>query len=461
MATGNCGVSPAPMNHDYVGQLCTYWDCIMPHDGLPWSWNTMAELLDHIDRVVPAMNVVQLVGHGTIRINAMGYERRAPSAEELKTMRAQVRQALDEGAHGLSYGLGYVPGIWADTDELIEVARDLRECGGRITVHLRGQTAFMELSVKEMIRVAETTGVPLQFSHFVPYDEGYTEQFFKAYEATEEARSRGVNIGYDLLAYAVASTTVAMLYPAWMFEGGMPAFFERLRDEKTRERLADEFRHGEARWPTWETGTWADHRYDEEIGWSNHRFYGFRKPEHQRYEGLNLEAIAEDLGKNPFDALFDLTLDEGGRLYYTAGPHDDEGYDMAIGIFLKLPHMAFMTDAVGIGRRARHPSHYGSYPRFIGRHVREWETFTLEEAVRKSTSLPAAQIGLKDRGILREGACADIVIFDSDRLADRASFARPYQYSEGIESVIINGVPVWHEGRYRHDRPAGRVVRRT
>jgi N-acyl-D-amino-acid deacylase len=461
VVAGNCGFSPAPVNRSFVDDVASYWDCILPRDGLSWAWASMAELFDHLESVGPLVNIAQLVGHGIIRINTMGYDRSPASPEQLKAMRAQVRTALEEGAIGLSYGLGYVPGVWADTDELIEVGRDLPEFGGRITVHLRGQTVFMENSVREMIRVAETIGVPLQISHFVPYDPDYADCFFKAYEATEEARNRGMEIGYDLLAYGVASTTICMIYPPWMFEGGMQAFLDRLADVKVRARVIDEIKHWEPKWPTWETGMWPDHRYDDEVGWSDCRLHGFRKPEFQKYDGLNLEAIAEDMDKDPFDALFDLTLDEGARLFFTSGSHDDDGLDNAMGVFLRLPNMSFMTDAVGIGHGARHPSHYGSYARFLGKHVREWETFTLEEAVKKSTSLPAAQLGLKDRGVIREGAHADIVIFDPERIIDRSSFAEPYQYSEGIETVIINGVPVWHEGRFHADAPPGQVIRRS
>jgi N-acyl-D-amino-acid deacylase len=391
----------------------------------------------------------------------MGYEKRPASKDEIKAMRAQIRQALEEGAVGLSYGLGYVPGVWADTQELIDVARDLPEFGARMTVHLRGQTIFMEEAVREMISVAETVGVPLQLSHFVPYDPDCTDKFFKAYMATEEARERGVEIGYDMLPYGVASTTICLIYPPWMFEGGMDAFLERLADPKVRARVVDEMKHWKVEWPTWETGMWPDQGFDEEEGWSSCRLYGFRGGERQRYEGLNLEAIAEDMGKDQFEALFDLTLEENGRLFYTSGSHDDIGLDEAIGAFLRLPNMSFMTDAVGMGHKSPHPSHYGSYPRFIGRHVRDWGTFTLEEAIAKSTSLPARQLGIKDRGVLREGAHADVVIFDPDRVIDKASFAEPYQASEGIETVIINGEPVLHEGIFRADEPSGQIITRS
>jgi N-acyl-D-amino-acid deacylase len=460
MVTGNCGFSPAPINHDYREQLSTYWNCILPDGGLSWKWKTMADFLGHLESVAPVLNIAQLVGHGVIRINLLGYVRRRPSADELRSMRDQVRRSVEEGAHGLSFGLGYIPGVWADTEELIEVARDLSEYKGRITVHMRNQSGFIGKSVEEMIRVAETTDVPLQLSHYVPFDAEYIEQFYKSYEATEAARERGVEIGYDMLPYAVASTTVCMLYPPWMFEDGMERFFGRLEDSKIRERLQYEFRHHTPVWPSWETGTWPAHEYSDEVGWSRHRIFGFRRPEYRRYEGMNLQAIADDLNKDPFETLFDITIEERGRIYYTSGFYDDEGFDMALGGVLSLPHMSFMTDAVGIGRHAQHPSHYGTFPRFLGRHVRKWETYTLEEAVRKCTSLPAAQLGLKGRGVIQDGASADIVIFDADRIIDKASFAEPFQYAEGVETVIINGVPVWHEGRYRLDAAAGQVIRR-
>lgn len=461
MVTGNCGASPAPMNPDYLDQIATYWDCILPRSGLPWNWRTMREYLDHLETIRPALNIAQLVGHGTVRVNVMGYAPRRATPSETGAMREQVRQSLEDGALGLSYGLGYVPGVWARTDELIEVARDLPGFGGHITVHLRGQTEFFERAVEEMIRVAETVGAPLQLSHFVPFAADYTEQFFNAYEATERARKRGVEIGYDLLPYAVSSTTLLSLYPPWMFEDGLPAFFERLKNPKVRERLLHEFKTRGPEWPTWKTGTWPDHRYDKEAGWSRHRLHGFRKPENRKYEGVNLEAIAEDMGKDPFEALFELTLVENGRLYYTAGFHDDDGFDMAMGVFLRLPNMSCMTDSVGIGHRAPHPSIYGAFPRFLGRHGRDWATFSLEEAVRKCTSLPARQLGLPDRGVLREGAFADIVIFDRDKINDKAAFARPFLYPEGIETVIINGAPVWFDGQYRADSPAGHVITRN
>lgn len=453
MVTGNCGVSPAPLNPSCLDHFDTYWDCILPRQGLPWNWTTMEEFLERLASVRPILNVAQLVGHGTIRINTMGYDSRSPSPGEMAVMRAAARQSMEEGALGLSFGLGYIPGTWAQTDELIEVARDLPKYDGRITVHLRDQSRFIKPAVDEMISVAEAVGAPLQLSHYVPFDVAYMDEFFKSYEATEAARARGTQIGYDLLPYAVSSTNVLSLYPTHMFEGGLVKFFERLKDLGIRKQLVKEFGK-EPEWPS------PGREYDKEIGWSRHRLHGFRRPEYRRYEGVNLEAIAEDMGKDPFEALFDITLEEQGRLYYTSGFHDDEETDMMLGVCLKLPHMSFMTDAVGIGHRSPHPSHYGAFPRFMGRHVRDWETFSLEEAVRKCTSLPAAQLGLPGRGVIREGARADIVIFDPAKIRDVGSFSRPFQYPEGIQTVLINGVPVWHERRFHTDAPSGEIVRR-
>ncbi|MBI4831907.1 MAG: amidohydrolase family protein [Candidatus Lindowbacteria bacterium] len=149
MVTGNCGASPAPVNHAFVDQLATYWDCICPREGLSWNWSTMAEFLSHLETLRPSVNVAQLVGHGVVRVNVMGFNRRGASRDELRAMRKQIHQALEDGAIGLSFGLGYVPGVWADTEELIEVARDVPNCGGRMTVHLRGQTKHFDRAADE------------------------------------------------------------------------------------------------------------------------------------------------------------------------------------------------------------------------------------------------------------------------------------------------------------------------
>jgi N-acyl-D-amino-acid deacylase len=465
MVTGSCGVSAAPLNRDCIEYLSSYWDCLLPEARLRWDWETVGEFLAQFDRGGSVLNIGQMVGHGSVRICTMGFSSRKPSAEELARMRTIVRQSLEEGAIGVSYGLTYVPGIWADTDELIEVARDLPDFDGLISVHLRSQTVFFEQAVAEMIRVGETLGVPLQLSHYAPYRSEFVDPYLRTFEMTERARERGMRIGYDLLTPPVSSTTICHLFPPWMFENGFSAFLERLADAGIRRRVVDELAR-EPVWPSWETNTLAENMCsyadpDGNPSWMEFRLNGFRRPEHTKYEFETVASIARDLGKDPFEALFDLTLDERGGLFFTGVGVDDDEVDKLAAALFQLPHYSFMTDSVGIGRRARATTIYGTFPRFIGRHVRVWKTFTLEEAIRKCTSLPAQQHGFFDRGVIRRGNRADLVIFDSAKVLDKATFAKPYQYPEGIETVLINGVPVWHEGQLHTEKLSGRVVRRS
>ncbi len=464
MVTGNCGVSPAPFDATNAEHMESYWDCLLPEEGLPWAWNTMGDFLKRLDGSGAVLNLAQLVGHGAVRLWAMGYRPGAPTGEELRTMRALVRESLADGAVGLSYGLSYVPGIWADTEELIEVARDVPDFGGVISVHLRSQGQHIESAVQEMIRVAETVGAPLQLSHYGPFSVEFTEPFFRTLEAVESARERGVRIGCDMVCPPVSSTTVCHFFPAWMFEGGFGPFFDRLADPALRSRLVEEMT-AEPSWPSWETGGLAEslctlRESGGELAWKKYRINGFRTPALTKYEFWSVDAIAEERGTDPYETLFDIILAERARLFFTGVNLDNDDLDRFAGVLYQMPEYSFMTDSVGIGRRARATNIYGTFPRFLGRHAREWNTFSLEEAVRKSTSLPAAQYGLTDRGHLRPGQCADIVVFDPATIRDTATFAQPYQYPEGIPTVLINGVPVWHDGRFDAAAMAGKVIRR-
>jgi N-acyl-D-amino-acid deacylase len=464
MVTGNCGISAAPINPDYADQLAVYWDCLLPRDGLEFSWQTMGEFLGQTQSIPPYLNMAQMVGHSTVRMNVMGFAQRKPTSEEMKAIRNMVRRSLAEGARGLSYGGAYIPGMWADTDEFVEAARDLPEFNGAISVHLRNQTMFIEESVREMIHVAETVGAHLQLSHFAPYDVAYVDQFFRAMDAIEQARNKGLSIGYDMLTPPIGSTTILIMFPPWMFDGGIPKFLERLSDTSVRRDLMDAFNNDAPRWPFWETNTFSDNRFhlaggDADDGWSKIRLNGFRKPENQKYMLASVREIAEDQGKDPYDALFDIIIAEGGRLYHTNGDYDVEALDKEAGVLYGLPHMSFMTDTVGLGHNVRHPGIRGVFPRFIGRHGREWGVFPVEEAVRKATSLPADQYNIRDRGQIRPGYFADLIIFDPDTIIDRSTFDEPFNNPDGISTVIVNGSLMLKDGQFYAGNASGRVLR--
>jgi N-acyl-D-aspartate/D-glutamate deacylase len=468
MITGNCGGSPAPANQRVREFFSAYKPIMLPKQGLSWSWASMGDFLGVVTRQGIPLNMGQLVGHGAVRMHVMGCRPGPPSAEELSAMRSLVRESLEAGALGLSYGLAYIPGLWADTDELIEVGRDLAAHDGVITVHLRNHAHFLQRAVAEMLRVAETLQVPLQISHFAPFGVAYAEQYLKSLEQVNEARDRGMRIGYDLLSPPVSSTTANQLFPAWLFEQGMPGFLSQLADPRVRARVKEDFRR-QPEWPSWENRTWAENTLafvDEEgrPNWLSMRLSGFQEAQNRRFEFQTVRDIAQQLERDPYDALMDLVVEEKGRLYFLGFSSDSidlDDLELACTQLYAMPDYSFMTDSVGIGWGARTPTIYSTFPRFIGRHVRQWKTFTLEEAVRKATSLPAAQYGLPDRGRIETGCRADLVLFDPERILDGASFEQPYRYPDGIEAVIINGVPVWHEGRFDAQASAGQVLTRA
>ena len=266
----------------------------------------------------------------------------------------------------------------------------------------------------------------------------------------------------------MSSTTANQLFPAWLFEQGMPGFLSQLAEPQVRARVKEDFRR-EPEWPSWENRTWAENTLafvDEEgrPNWLSMRLNGFQEPQNRRFEFQTVRDIANQLERDPYDVLMDLVVEEKGQLYFLGFSSDSidlDDLERACTQLYAMPDYSFMTDSVGIGWGARTPTIYSTFPRFIGRHVRQWKTFTLEEAVRKATSLPAAQYSLADRGRIETGHRADLVLFDPEKIIDGASFEQPYRYPDGIETVIINGVPVWHEGRFDAQASAGQVLTRA
>lgn len=464
MVTGNCGVSAAPVTPATVEFLSGYWDSLIPEEGLAWDWQTMGEFLGRFSDTKPIVNLAQMVGHGTVRMNVMGYSAGKANPEQISRMRSMIDQALEQGAFGLSFGLGYVPGLFADSSELIEVGRDLARHNGIMTVHMRNHASLLLKSVEEVIAVADTLQVPLQISHFAPYREEYIEDFFKAHELVQEAKARGALIGFDMLSPPVSSTTACQLFPSLLFMDGFQGFLGKLGDAKTCAYLREETEKT-IQWPPWETNTFTEDMYDLVQGgkvpvWQQYRLNGFRRPENLRFEFRPVEEIAAELNMDVYQALCSLMRAENGRLFFTSTGIDDDELEATAALLYQIPGYSFMTDTVGIGKGARATTRYSTFPRLLGRHVNQFKTFLLEEAVRRCTSLAASQIGLTGRGAIKEGYVADITVFDSDKLIDKASFGQPFQFADGVSTVIINGNLAWHNGNYLPSGPTGEVLRR-
>lgn len=458
---GNCGYSPAPINHDYEETVRTYWNFAFPRDGLKFEWTTMAEFLDHLEKIGQAFNVGILTGHGMLRTNVMGFAARFAEPEEIAEMKRMLRESLEAGSIGLSLGLYYVPGIYAHTDEIMEVSSVLSNFGAPLVPHTRGMSETYAEAVQEVVQIAEELRIPLHISHHGSYVRDDPTVMERANKTIEEARGRGVEIGHDFKPYSTGSTTLLSLFPPEVFDGGLDKFFERLEDPLVRKRIVHGWETVVPAWPNWEHSWWTDNHYHNAFSsWSLICLSGFREEKNRRFENLSVEQIAAALDKDPFETVFDLILEEKGRIIITGGTFDNPMDEEAVAIAASDPNCSICTDIVGGDHTSINPVAYGAFPKVLGRIARDGGYMTIEEAVRKMTSLPAKQMGLKDRGAIRKGAYADITIFNPDTIIDRASFGNPHQPSEGIEYVLINGKVVLEDGTYHADAFAGNVLRK-
>lgn len=404
----------------------------------PWPLDEYAASLE----VAP--NVGFFAGHTWTRKQVLGLDDRAPTPDELEAMVRLVDETMRQGALGLSTGLLYVPANYATTEEVIELARVAARHGGIYVTHMRNEASGLLDSVAETIRIAREAGIPAQIQHHKavgPPQWGWSE---RSLAMIDEARAEGLDVKHDLYPYTASSTGSSVLFPQWALAGGDEAFAARIADPETRARIEAEMRE-----------IWRVDRVGDDL-----RRVQFRTvPSAPEYDGRTLADMAADLGL-PDD------LDSGIRLVielqlaggFSAIYHSMDEADLIR--ILRHPWSMIETDGdpVGYGVGFPHPRSYGAFPRVLARYVRELGVIGLEEAVHKMTAMAADQIGQPDRGRIAEGKLADIVVFDPDTIADRATFTDPHQYSLGVRHLIVNGVPVILDGAFTGARP-GRVLR--
>jgi N-acyl-D-amino-acid deacylase len=459
LVTGNCGYSPAPINPATRPQLETYTAFLRAGD-LPTGWTGFGGYLDYLEDHGTMFNVVPMVAHGALRIHEVGFEGRALTSEEAARMRDQLRRALEEGAWGLSTGLLYAPGIFAPPEEIEDLAAGLRPFDAIYASHIRGSSETLLPATKEVIRVGEVNGVSTQHSHIEAFGRPNWPKIEAIIELHERARERGVDSGFDVIPYIAANTTLLAIFPPWALAGGVDGLLDRLRDADTRQRIQRSIEEDVPGWPCWNPGGWP-HNLVEATGWQNVSIMWVESERNKGLEGRTLADIADERGLHPFDVAADLVLDENGHamaLYFGVSGESDE--EAGLEKLLAHPLAAAESDAILTGRGKPHPAAFGTFPRVLGHFVRERKLFSLEEAIRKSTSLPAQRIGLRHRGTLREGNHADVVIFDPETIADRTTYRRPDAAPAGIDHVLVNGSPVVTDGVVDRRARAGDVVRR-
>jgi N-acyl-D-amino-acid deacylase len=459
LVTGNCGYSPAPINPQTRAEMESYTTFLRAGD-LPAGWTGFGEYLDYVDERGPMFNVVPLVAHGALRIHEVGFAGRELTPDEIARMRDRLRASMEEGAWGLSTGLLYAPGIFAPPDEIEALAAELAPFGGLYASHIRGSSETLLSATKEVIRVGEVNGISAQHSHIEAFGRPNWPKIETIIELHESARDRGVDVGFDVIPYIAANTTLLAIFPPWALAGGVDGLLDRLRDEETRARIRRSIEEDVPGWPCWTPGGWP-HNLVEATGWANVSIMWVESEGNKPLEGKSLSEIAEDRGVHPFDVAADLVLAENGHamaLYF--GVSGEEGEEAGLERLLAHPLAAAESDAILTGRGKPHPAAYGTFPRVLGHFVRNRGLFSLEEAIRKSTSLPAQRLGLRRRGVLREGNFADVVVLDPRTVDDRTTYRQPDAPPVGIRHVLVNGKAVVRDGRVDTAARSGRVVRR-
>ena len=441
---GNCGFSPAPASTEFVEDLRAF--ALYVPTGMDFRWRSVADYLEAFDAGGTAVNVVHLVGHGTLRVAAMGFARRPPSASELRTMQRLLGDAMEHGAWGMSTGLIYAPGSYAATDEIVALAGAAARYRGIYASHIRGEGATLLDAVREAIEVGRANAMAVQISHIKAAGRPNWGKVADALALVDAARAEGLDVMADVYPYTASSTTVRTLLPDWALEGGVAAMLGRLRDPAERARIRREI----------ETPGAGQGLLDR-VGWDNVMIASCAR--RKDAEGKRLSELGRERGLDPLDAALELILDEGGGAYMVLFQLDEKDLRRA------LVHPGVMIGSDGsslapygeLGTGKPHPRSYGTFPRVLGRYTREERLLSLPQAIHKMTGMPARRLGLRDRGTIRVGARADLVVLDPRRVADVATFEEPHRYPSGIEHVLVNGRFVIKDGEHTGSLP-GRVL---
>lgn len=431
-------IAEYPLAENFLRQGITTLVASLHSGDQPWPLEAFASSLE------TAPNIGFFAGHSWTRKEVMGMDDRAPTEAELDEMRSLVDQSMREGALGLSTGLLYVPANFAETEEIIELAKVASAHGGIYVSHMRNEGSGLIESVAEVIRIADEANIPAQINHHKAVGAGQWGWSERTLAMIDSANAAGLTVTHDLYPYTASSTGSSILFPQWALAGGAEAFAERVADEDTRAQMEEDMMY-----------IFQNDRVGNDISRIQFRVLG----SDISYNGRTLADYAVDHGleanlDNGIDLAIELQLSGGFSAIYHAMDEQD--------VIRIMQHPLAMIetdgDAVGYGIGYPHPRSYGAFARVLSRYVRELEVLTLEEAVRKMTSMPARWLGRSDMGVLAEGMLADVAVFDPDEIRDLATYTDPHQYSVGITDLLVNGVPVIRNGGITGEKP-GRWIR--
>ena len=447
-AIGNCGLGVAPAPRSRRDHLLAFMALLVParFESVGIRWTSCRDYFAALATAHLPLNVAPLAAHGALRCAVMGAKSGPARGSDLKRIGQALDEALNAGALGLSAGLIYPPGMWADTDELEALCRRVAAVDGLFACHVRGSSELAVHAQRELLQLGKNTGTSLQHSHHEAFGPGYWHLVDETMRLEDDARAAGVDVASDVIPYHAVNTTLLSIYPPWALEGGVEALCLRLRDETTRHRIAAEIEGRKPLWPPWRDG-WA-HNLIRAGGWDNVFVLQAANPAYSRWLGRSLSAVAAAEGSSPFECAARLTQACGGdvmaRYHGVTGAPGDDGRLRSL---IAHPDNAIGVDVILNGDGVSHPGGHGAMPRVLGTYSRERGWLSLSQAIRKITSLPAARLGITDRGRLAPGRAADIVLFDPLTVGERGTFEHPDRPPRGIEWVVLNGRVAMEAGR--------------
>ncbi|MFJ7727783.1 amidohydrolase family protein [Neobacillus sp. NPDC097160] len=407
-----------------------------------WPWNSIDEYLSFLENSELISNCAYLVPHGNIRTLIMGFEGRKASREEMVKMRLLVEEGMKQGAIGVSTGLIYPPNVYSCKEELIEICKGSAKYDGSFVVHMRNESNYSLEALEEVIDVARKSGVRLHISHFKIAGKHNKDKYKAALEMMDRAREEGIEVTFDQYPYPAGSTVLSSLLPPWTHSGGTIEMLRRLKDLDLKEKIKEEMEQSDD--------------YDNFVrtcGWNGLVITSLPSQKNKIFEGKSIQEIADISGMTPSEVVFDLLIEENANIAMVNFWGDEEE------VMVGMKHSLQMVGSDGIFGGKPHPRLYGTFPRILGRYVRENKTLTLPEAIRRMTGAPAQFMRLRNRGYIREGYFADVVIFDPKSIEDKATYKNSLQEPVGILNVIVNGIVAVKDGEFLGSK-AGMVIRR-
>ena len=414
------------------------------------TWTTLAEYLRELEHRGVSQNVASFLGATTVREHVIGLEDRKPTSEELERMRDIVRREMEAGALGIGSSLIYAPAFYATTEELIELCRVAAKYRGKYISHMRSEGNRLVEAVEELLRISREANIPAEIYHLKAAGQANWPKIDKVIAMVERARKEGLKITADMYTYTAGATGLDAAMPPWVLDGGYEAAYKRLADAGMRKKIAEAIRTPSSDWENLYLAAGSPDRV---------LLVEFKSEPLKPLTGRTLADVAKARGKDPVETIMDLVLEDRSRVGTVYFMMSEDNIRKQI----RLPWLSFGSDAASMApeppftKSSAHPRAYGNFARLLGKYVREEQVIPLQEAVKRLSGLPASNLELDGRGFLKQGAFADVVIFDPAAIADRATFEKPHQYAVGMKHVFVNGVQVLRDGEHTGARP-GRAL---